>query len=151
MRKIRECARASILWVFHCIVFLSKKEDVFPVQEVIMIPTLWYILTLYEYLTVSGSQCHMYYSLLDIACPIPLLLWASIMSNEILIQFHILEKITVGNFNLKYIKFYKVSVVLWESLINDEIGLSGPEIWTANVIILQGPTLTQAQQKTSIE
>lgn len=72
------------------------------------------------------------------------------MSNEILIQFHILGKITVGNFNLKYSKFYKVSVVLWESLINDEIGLSGPEIWTANVVILQGPILTQAQQETSI-
>lgn len=34
------------------------------------------------------------------------------MSNEIFIQFHILEKITVGNLNIKYIEFYKVSVVL---------------------------------------
>lgn len=55
------------------------------------------------------------------------------MSNEIFIQFHILEKITVGNLNIKYIEFYKVSVVLWESPINYELDLSGPEIWAANV------------------
>lgn len=46
------------------------------------------------------------------------------MSNEIFIQFHILEKITVGNLNIKYTEFYKVSVVLRESPINYEIGLS---------------------------
>lgn len=48
------------------------------------------------------------------------------MSNEIFIRFHILEKITVGNLNIKYIEFYKVSIVLQGSLINYEIGLSGP-------------------------
>lgn len=66
------------------------------------------------------------------------------MSNEIFIQFHILEKITVGNLNIKYIEFYKVSVLLQGYPINYELGLSGPEIWAANVVSFRCPTVIQA-------
>ena len=55
------------------------------------------------------------------------------MSNEIFIQFHILEKITIGNLNIKYIEFYKVSAVARGTQINYEIGISRPEILVANV------------------
>lgn len=61
------------------------------------------------------------------------------MSNEIFIQFHILEKITVGNLNIKYIEFYKVSVVLQESPINYEIGLSWARDLGSKCDILQSP------------
>lgn len=66
------------------------------------------------------------------------------MSNEIFIQFHILEKIKVGNLNIRYIEFYKVSVVLRDSATNYEIGLSEPEIWAARVISSRCPTHLQA-------
>lgn len=56
------------------------------------------------------------------------------MSNEIFIQFHILEKITIGNLNIKYIEFYKVSVVFQGSQINYGVGVCRPEIWAASVI-----------------
>lgn len=79
--------------------------------------------------------------------PYSLLLRASFkMSNEIFIQFHILEKITIGNLNIKYIEFYKVSVVPRGTQINYEIGLSGPAILVANVLPFWLPTLTQARQ-----
>ena len=55
------------------------------------------------------------------------------MSNEIFIQFHILENITVCNLSTKYIEFYKVSVVLWDSPIYYETGLGGPDIWAVSV------------------
>lgn len=61
------------------------------------------------------------------------------MSNKIFIQLHVLGKITVGILNIKYIAFHKVSVLLWGSSFNCELGISGPEIWAANVIFFRCP------------
>lgn len=88
---------------------------------------------------MSESQCHLYCYFFDTAYAIPCYTELFKMSNEIFIQFHILEKITVGNLNIKYIEFYKVSVILRGSPIHDEIGLSDPEIWAANVMSFRCP------------
>ena len=67
----------------------------------------------HEYFTMSAFHCHLYYFFLYSICHTPTTLkLLSKMSNETFIQFHILENITVGNLNTKYIEVYKVSVVL---------------------------------------
>lgn len=116
-------------------------------QEVLWSQLLNRYLHCHEYFTTSASQCHLYYCFFGNSICHSLLLWASPkMSNEIFIQFHILEKITIGNLNIKYIEFYKVSVVLQGSQINYGVGISRPEIWAASVIQFWWSTLAPAHQ-----
>lgn len=75
-----------------------------------------FLIDTYIVMNISQCQCfNVIYITISLAQHMPYpatVKLLSKMSNEIFIQFHILEKITVGNLNIKYIEFYKVSVVL---------------------------------------
>ena len=138
----RDYERISILLESHCTVFLGEERGYISSARSFYVSNFLIDTCMFhEYFIMSAFHCHLYYFFFwHSICHTPTVLkLLSKMSNEIFIQFHILENITVGNLNTKYIEVYKVSVVLWDSPVDYETGLSGPDIWAVNVTSFRCP------------